>query len=67
MRDDRLPSFVRLVDDRLDLVERHLVLVDQLDDVDAGVGQLADFRARVLGTLSLPSGTARFPGTARAE
>src|SRR4051812_1082980 len=34
---------VSFIHDRLDLVHRHLVLVDQLDDIDAGVGYLFHF------------------------
>jgi hypothetical protein len=40
---------VRGFDDRLHLRLGHLVLVDQLDDVDAGVHDLLDFRVRVGG------------------
>ena len=47
VRDDRQVAPVRLVDDGLHFLHRHLVLVDQLDDVDAGVGELAaPWRAR---------------------
>ena len=47
VRDDRLAVLVRLVHDGAHFVHRHLVLIDQLDDVDAGVGELlAPSRAR---------------------
>ena len=65
VRDDRQPALVRLVDHRAHLVHRHLVLVDQLDDVDPGVGELAaPWRARRR-RPSRPSGTAPCPDTAR--
>ena len=46
---------MRFVDDGRDLLHRHLVLIDQLDDVDAGVRQLADLRARVVGAVDAPA------------
>ena len=46
VRDDRLAALVRFVHDRAHLVDRHLILIDQLDDVDAGVGDLPHLRAR---------------------
>ncbi len=48
VRDDRQLALVRFVDDGAHFLHRHLVLIDQLDDVDAGVGQLAHLRARVV-------------------
>ena len=53
--DDRLAPLVRRLDDRLDLLLGHLVLVDQLDDVHARVHELLDLRARVGGAGDAPA------------
>ena len=48
MRDDWKFARVRFVDDRLHFFHRHLVLIDQLDDVDSGVGEFFTFACRRL-------------------
>ena len=40
MRDDGKVAAVRFIDDGLHLIERHLILIDQLDHIDAAVGEL---------------------------
>ena len=55
VRDDGLAALVRRLDDRADLVLRHLVLVDQLDDVDAGVDDLLHLGARVRRAVDAPA------------
>ena len=50
-----LPPLLRGLDDGLHLVVRHLVLVDQLDEVDAGVDQLLHLGARVVGAVDAPA------------
>jgi len=55
MGDDRLVMPMRLVDHRVDLLHRHLVLVDQLDDVDAGVGDLLHLGAPVVWSRDAPA------------
>jgi hypothetical protein len=53
--DDRQAAVVGFGDDDPDFVGRHLILVDQLDDVDAGVRELAHLRAGVLHSRDAPS------------
>ena len=67
VRDDGKPALVRFVDDGAHFVHRHLVLVDQLDDVHAGVRELPHFRARVVGAVHAPAEIVRCPDRARAE
>ena len=55
VRDDRQVALVRLVDDGLHFVQRHLILIDQLDDVDAGVGELLHLGARVGDAVHAPA------------
>ena len=52
VRDDRQPRLCASSTTALHLVDRHLILIDQLDDVDAGLGELAHFRARVVGPFT---------------
>ena len=61
VRDDREFVRVRFVNDRFHLFHRHLVLVDQLDDVDSGVGELFHLGASVRGTFHAPA-KASVPG-----
>ena len=46
---------------------RHLVLIDQLDHVDAGFGELRTFARRVVGAFHSPANILRCPDTVRAE
>ena len=46
---------VRGVDDGLQLLERHLVLVNHLDEVDPGVDELLGLGARVLRPVHFPA------------
>ena len=46
---------MRFVDHGSDFFHRHLVLVDQLDDVDAGIGELANLGARVVRAGDTPT------------
>src|SRR5262249_11041298 len=55
MRDHREPVFVRFVDHGADFIHRHLILVDQLYDIDSGIGQLADFGPRVVNAFDPPA------------
>jgi hypothetical protein len=48
-------AFVRFVNHGADFVHRHLVLVNQLDAVDSGFGQAADFRSRVVNSIHAPA------------
>ena len=61
VRDDGQAARVRLVDDRTDLVLRHLVLVDQLDRVDAGLRELPHLGPRVVLTAT-PQRNSSVPG-----
>ena len=61
VRDHEELALVRLVDDRVHLLHRHLVLVDQLDQVDAGVRELRTF-ARASSTPLTPQRNASVPG-----
>ena len=55
VRDDRQFARVRFVDDRFRFLQRHLVLVDQLDDVDAGVGESSHLGARIVRAFHAPA------------
>jgi hypothetical protein len=55
VRDDGKTVPVRFVDDGANLVDRHLVLVDQLDDVDTSLREPAHLGARVVGTVHPPT------------
>ena len=55
VRDHRQTALVRLVDHGAHFVERHLILIDQLDDVDAGVGEPAHLRAGVVAPVDAPA------------
>ena len=55
MTDDRKLAFVRLVDNCSHLVHRHLILIDQLDHIDACFSQRAHFRARIVGAADTPA------------
>ncbi len=55
MRDDGKLSFVSLINDRGDFFRLHLILVDQLDAIDAALGELSDLRARIIGSVHAPS------------
>ena len=55
MRDDRQFAFVRFVDDCLHFLHRHLILIDQLDHIDASFSQRAHFRACVIDALHAPT------------
>ena len=45
---------VRFIHHRLYLLHRHLVLIDELDDVDAGIGKLLDLCLAIGRTLHAP-------------
>ena len=62
VRDDRQAVLVRLVHDRAHLVHRHLILIDQLDDVDAGVGEPAHLGAGVVACPLTPQRNYSVPG-----
>ena len=47
VRDDRKFVRVRFINDRFRFLQRHLILVDHLDDVDAGVGDFLHLGARI--------------------
>ena len=55
VRHHRQPVLVRFVDDGLCFLVGHLVLVDQLDDVDAGIGQPLDLGTGVPGAVDAPA------------
>ena len=55
VRDDRLARRVRRLHDRGDFGVGHLVLVDQLDEVDARGNESLHFRLRVLGAAHSPA------------
>ena len=55
MGDHRKFPEVRFVDDGHDLLLRHLILVDQLDHIDAGVGEPLDLGAAIGGALHAPT------------
>ncbi len=55
VRDDRLAARVRFVHDGAHFVHRHLVLVDQLDDVDSGVGDLLHLGASIVRSFDAPA------------
>ncbi len=46
---------VGFIDDGTHLVHGHLVLIHQLDDVDASLGQSADLGPRVVGPIDPPA------------
>ena len=46
---------MRFSDDGLHFLHRHLILIDQLDDVHAGIGQLFYFRPGVGGAFNAPA------------
>ena len=66
VRDDHEVRLVRFVDDRADFLHRHLILIDQLDDVHAGFGQLSNLLARVRLAFHTPAEVAPCPDRARA-
>ena len=47
VRDDRKFVRVRFINDRFCFFQRHLILVDHLDDVDAGIRDFFDLGARI--------------------
>jgi hypothetical protein len=49
------PLLVGLVHHRPDLVHRHLVLIDELDDVDLGLGEPPHLGAGVVGAVNPPA------------
>ena len=55
MRNDRQAALVRLPHHRGQFVERHLIVVDELDDVDARVGEPADLGAGVVAARHAPA------------
>ena len=55
MRHYRLAVPMCFIHNRAHLVHRHLVLVDQLDDVDAGVGDLLHLRAAIVRAFDAPA------------
>ena len=55
VRHDGQAALVRLPHHGGELVQRHLILVDQLDDVDPGVGESLDFRSGVVGAGHAPA------------
>ena len=55
MSDDRLPVPMRRLDHGTHLVSRHLILVDELDEIDAGIHQLLHLAAGVLGPAYPPA------------
>src|SRR5262249_10776360 len=54
MSDYRKLMLVRFVNHRNDLFPRHLILVNQLYDIDAGLSELADFGPRVVNAFDAP-------------
>src|SRR5262245_36836071 len=55
MSDDGQFEFVGLVNNRFDFFRRHLILVDQFDNIHAGISQRAYFRTRVSSTFHAPT------------
>ncbi len=48
-------AFVSFVNNRQHLIHRHLILIDQLDDVDSGFSERAHFGAGVFRTFDAPA------------
>ena len=55
MRHDRKFVRVRFIHNRLHFFHRHLILIDQLDDVDSGVGELFDLGLAVGWAFDAPA------------
>ena len=55
---------VRFVDDCFYFFHRHLVLIDELDDIDSRISQCLNFRASIIRAFHSPTGEGQLPEAA---